>query len=195
MLECQQQKRWLYLDGYWQDFNFFHRNHPALTNVIQKARARYTSELAGWHEVRSVGVHVRQRIGYGASSGRAVFNARGMLVMEYYVAALREVFRCTPVRAVKLFGDDFAFRQELASLIQSLFGTSTEIMEGSSAVVDLLQMSSCSALVLSNSTFAWWAGYLNTTASKIMHPGVDIGGGPFWTPTTWHILPPPKWCS
>lgn len=189
MLECQQQRRWLYLDGYWQDFNFFHRNHLALTHVMQQARARHASELRGWHEVRSVGVHVRQRIGYGAS-GRAVFNATGMLVMDYYMAALREVFRCTPLRAVKLFGDDFAFRQELASLIQSLFGISTEIMEGSSPVVDLLQMSSCSALVLSNSTFAWWAGYLNTTASKIMHPGVDIGGSPFWTPSTWHILHP-----
>ena len=192
MLECQQQRRWLYLDGYWQDFNFFHRNHLALTNVIQQARARYANEHRGWHEVQSVAVHVRQRIGYGASSGRAVFNATGMLGMEYYVSALREVFRCTPLRTVKLFGDDFAFRQELACVIQSLFGISAEIMEGSIAIIDLIQMSSCGALVLSNSTFAWWAGYLNTTASKIMHPGVDIGGSPFWTPTTWHILPPQK---
>ena len=191
MLECQQQRRWLYLDGYWQDFQFFHRNHLALTHIAQQARARYASELRGWREIRSVGVHVRQRIGYG-DSGRAVFNATGMLAMDYYLAALREVFRCTPFQAVRLFGDDFAFRQELALLIQRLFGISAEIMEGSSAVIDLLQMSSCGALVLSNSTFAWWAGYLNTTASKIMHPGVDIGGSPFWTPSTWHILSPPR---
>ena len=194
MLECQQQRRWLYLDGYWQDYNFFHRNHPAFTRLIRQARERNASELRGWHEARSVGVHVRQRIGYGAS-GRAVFNATGMLAMDYYVAALREVFRCTPFQAVKLFGDDLAFRQELASLIRSLFGISTEIMEGSTAAVDLLQMSSCNALVLSNSTLAWWAGYLNTTASQIIHPGVDIGGGPFWTPSIWHILPPSKCCS
>ena len=189
MLECQRKRRWLYLDGYWQDFNFFHRNYLALINVIQQARARYASELRGQHEVRTVGVHVRQRIGYSASGG-AVFNATGMLVMDYYLAALREVLRCTSPGAVKLFGDDFAFRKELAFLIQSLFGISAEIMEGSSAVIDLIQMSSCSALVLSNSTFAWWAGYLNTAASKIMHPGVDIGGSPFWTPSTWHILDP-----
>lgn len=187
MLECQQERRWVYLDGYWQDFNFFHRNHPALTHIVKQARARYASELRGWHEVQNVGVHVRQRIGYGASGG-AVFNATGLLVMDYYLAALREVLFCTPVRVIKLFGDDLAFRQKLASLIQSGFGISAEIMEGSSAVIDLLQMTSCSALVLSNSTFAWWAGYLNTGASKIMHPGVDIGGSPFWTPSTWHIL-------
>jgi hypothetical protein len=188
-LECQKQKRWLYLDGYWQEFNFFDRNRLALMDIVQSARTRYARELERWRGVQSVGLHVRQRVGNSAS-GEVVFNASQVLTADYYLRALREVSRSTPLQLVQLFGDDLIFRQELASSIQGVFGISTEIIDGSSAGIDLLQMTSCGALILSASTFAWWAGYLNTTASRIVHPGVDIGGLPFWTPSHWHILAP-----
>ena len=188
-LECQKRKRWLYLDGYWQEFNFFDRNRLALVDIVLSAQKRHARELERWHGVQSVGVHVRQCVGNSAS-GAVVFNISPVLTADYYLRALREVSHSTPLQHVQLFGDDLIFRQELASSIRDLFGISTEIIDRSGAVIDLLQMTSCKALILSPSTFAWWAGYLNTTASIIMHPGVDIGGVSFWTPSNWHILAP-----
>ena len=189
MLECQKQKRWLYLDGYWQDFNFFDRNRLGLIDMVQRVEPRYARELHGGNGVQSWSARPAAR-GLQCLRPVRVRHFKAALSSDYYLRALREVLSRTPVRHVQLFGDDLIFRRELASSIQSLFGISTEIIDGSSAVVDFLQMTSSKALILSDSTFAWWAGYLNTTALTILHPGVDIGGASFWTPSNWHVLRP-----
>ena len=189
ILEPQDRKRWLYMDGYWQDFRFFDRRRPGLMEIAHQARVRRAEELAKWRGSRSVGIHVRQLVGYSAS-GRWVYDAKPILTMDYYLAALHQVVQQVPIDVVLLFGDDHEFRQRLAASVHNSLKIGTKVIEGSSSVADLLLMTCCDALVLSPSTFAWWAAYLNPAARIIVHPGVRDNGAPFPTPENWRILQP-----
>jgi hypothetical protein len=94
-------------------------------------------------------------------SGHRVMDLNHVLDHSYYVSATRLALREMPVKAILIFGDDIKFRRDLARSIGNICSAEVRIVEGNSAVSDLLMMSSCDALVLSCSTCAWGGGYLN----------------------------------
>lgn len=189
LLACQERRRWLYIEGYWQDFRFFHHTRSKLLCFAHQAKAARSDQHQCECRGPLLGIHVRQQPGRNAT-GAAVCDLQPGLDKDYYMAAARIAIRHMQSPMVLLFGDDLEFRQRLAQDLRHMGAAQTKIVTSEDAVNDLRQLASCDALVLSGSTFAWWAGYLNSNAHLIIHPGVDIHNNPFAIPSHWMIFSP-----
>jgi hypothetical protein len=187
LLECQVDRRWLYIEGYWQDFRFFDHTRVRLLRLAKNASAGLLQGRLAEHRRPLLGIHVRQQLDQSAT-GIRVCDLKPVLDRDYYLSAADVALRQMPGANVLLFGDDIQFRRNLADTIRAAHSSEVQIMEGYSAASDLMNLAACEALVLSSSTFAWWAGYLNPAAQIVIHPGIDNHGNPFAVPPNWRIL-------
>ncbi len=154
------------LDGYFQSERFF---KPVATLLRQHFSFRYppSDEAAVWLErIRrqtAVAVHFR-RGDYVQNPVHA--KTHGALGVGYYQAALRQVWRRDPTAVAFIFSDDIdavaeEFRPEGPH----------EFVLLPSALPDhesLRLMSLCQHQVIANSSFSWWAGWLNPGADKMV---------------------------
>jgi hypothetical protein len=79
----------------------------------------------------------------------------------YYREAIRRLNG--PGTTFVFFSDDLAWCRTAFADIRN-----AEFYQGDSDVEDLLAMSRCQHNIISNSTFSWWASWLNTTVGKIV---------------------------
>lgn len=81
---------------------------------------------------------------------------------DYYQKAIREF----PVDKYLVFSDDIAYCKDI-------WGTDLrfEFVERSNEVEDLNLMASCKSQIIANSSYSWWAAYLNPNKDKkIIYP-------------------------
>lgn len=67
-----------------------------------------------------------------------------------------------PDKQFLIFSDDPEFAK------QNFIGKMFQVMEGQTELEDFNQMASCEHNIIANSSFSWWAGYLNPNPSKIV---------------------------
>jgi hypothetical protein len=80
---------------------------------------------------------------------------------DYYEKSIKMF----PNKQFLVFSDNTKFAQEyMETLIDK---KEFQVMEGTE-LEDFNQMASCESNVLANSSFSWWAGYLNPNPSKIV---------------------------
>lgn len=63
-----------------------------------------------------------------------------------------------------VFSDDIAEIKEILSALSFDF----EYSENKDAITDMKEMASCQSNIIANSTFSWWAAYLNNNPDKIV---------------------------
>lgn len=78
--------------------------------------------------------------------------------MDYFEKAMDKVKE----KKFLVFSDDIAWCKK------HFIGNSFEIVEGQDEITDMSLMSRCSSNIISNSSFSWWAAYLNETPNKIV---------------------------
>jgi hypothetical protein len=107
-------------------------------------------------------VHVRRR-GYLRHS-----NSCGLLSVEYFSMALSVVSAKLPTSPIWVFTDSDSpiSDYERHFTINRQFGPDVDL----SPAETLLLMSQGAALVISNSTFSWWAAYLSKSGTPIVAP-------------------------
>ena len=168
------------LDGYFQSekyfknqrnevLNWFHPSTDSLRNVkkLQKTLPTERRNLIGVHVrlgdyVKLKGVHSDEKTGWA-------------LCKSYYSKALEQFPSTMPIA---LFSDD-----PIAAV--DLLPRKPEWVSpvSSPPATDLFLMSSIPNLVLSNSTFSWWAGWLNTNKHRVIFaPKYHIG----WRKKIWY---------
>jgi hypothetical protein len=151
----------VYLSGYWQsekyfsdvedqiraDFTFRDRMHPGAESVFERIKGE-----------ESVCVHVR-RTDYITNPTNALYGS------EYYRAAEEVVRERAITPAYFVFSDDIEwcknnlrFRGE-THFVSEDFGPWK-------ARDDLRLMSACKHFIIANSSFSWWAAWLNPVAGK-----------------------------
>jgi hypothetical protein len=99
----------------------------------------------------TVGLHVRRADYVGLSQ------AFVPLSIDYYRAAMR-LFPADSHFVV--FSDDPAWCRE------GFKGERVEVMSGNPGYADLYLMAACRHQIIANSSFSWWAGYLNGNPDK-----------------------------
>lgn len=97
---------------------------------------------------------------------------------EYLDLAIKYILDTTVANTFLVFSDDIPFTQQL---IESRFYQHCyfEFIEGRSEKEDIELMSSCQHNIIANSTFSWWAAWLNQNPDKVVvSPSKDNWFGP-----------------
>ena len=90
----------------------------------------------------------------------------GTLPIDYYKQAYNEILKKESIDKCFIFSDDI----EWAKLNLSFLPNSTFIssIEQNKDIVDFVLMQSCKHNIIANSSFSWWAAYLNSNPNKIV---------------------------
>lgn len=153
-----------YLDGYWQTEKYFLPIEQIIRQELTLAQPLppHLQELkARIHNTNSVSLHVRR----GDYANNPVTTAyHGLYSAEWYANAAAQIQQAIPEAHFYVFSDDY----EWVTNNIKLTGPCTFIKpspDGQEAQ-DLYVMSQCKHNIIANSSFSWWAAWLNANPGK-----------------------------
>ncbi len=167
-----------YLHGTWQSERFFApvanllRLHFSFRYPMQPAVAEMMARIRGGGP--SVAVHFRR----GDYQRNATFSQEiGVLDLGYYERALAQLAARHPGLTCYAFSDDLdAVEREFRPALPCVFVRATEHWHSYDKI---RLMSACDHAIISNSTFAWWAAWLNPNPAKsVIAPDPWFAGDP-----------------
>ena len=144
--------------GYWQYTQLYDNVLPLLRNEFCVRKEYYTSQFLGLRVAitneDSISIHVR-RGDYVTNDG---FN---VLPLSYYIEALKYV----KGTSLYIFSDDLAWCQK--NFTEELFPYNITFVKLAD-YLDFELMKLCKCNIIANSTFSWWAAFLNNNEDKIV---------------------------
>ncbi len=169
------------LVGDFQSYKYFKKNESNILHLFKPSyrTIEYLREkYAILTKLQTVSIHVRR--------GDYVNHPDSYLPTTLeYVQKARSLF--DDMHTFVYFSDDIEWcRENMTISDKDVF------IEGETDVMDLYLMSMMSHNIITNSTFSWWAAYLNQNAKKII-VSPEIWYGP--TMSDWYTkdLIPPEW--
>jgi len=156
-----------YLDGFWQSEKYF----KPIENILRR-EFTFKTPLSGINfqiaqninECESIGIHIR-RTDYIINS--QVLNFHGICDLNYYQEAINIISQKTSHPHLFVFSDD-------PEWVKTNFKTNLPLVcvdhnsisdKGSE---DMRLMSLCKHQIIANSSFSWWAAWLNINQNKIV---------------------------
>jgi Glycosyl transferase family 11 len=157
--------------GFYQSERYFAGHEPKVRSWFGPKRYEEAAISAHWDARRldpqnTVAVHVR--LGDYRRQGTAAAGEDGwILPRSYYDKALASFGAAYPIA---LFSDQPRAAREFLGREVAYLSNSSDIKR------DLFLMASCSRMVIANSSFSWWAAWLNPSAGKtILAPKYHVG--------------------
>lgn len=150
------------LMGTWQSWKYFINVNGLILNDFSFNEEYVPNENLDMIEKlknsNSVSIHIR-RTDYLSPHNKFL----GVLPMKYYQNAIEYISKRVYNPIFYIFSDD-------ADWVKSNIHLSYEsyVIEGNSPNVDLYLMSNCKHNIIANSTFSWWAAWLNANSEKII---------------------------
>jgi hypothetical protein len=154
----------LYLSGYWQSEKYFVGIEDQIRKIYTPATPldpRNADLVAEMKSSNSVALHIR-RADF-LLKRYEFFQAVGI---DYYRRALEDIQTRVANPRFFVFSDDIAWSKEQLKDIKNT--TFIEHNTGANSYKDMLLMSACRNQIIANSTFSWWAAWLNNFESKIV---------------------------
>jgi hypothetical protein len=148
------------LEGYWQNEMYFKDIAGIIFeqfNLVKKYHLT-KSDLLNANEVQKIAVHVR-RGDYLLKKNKTF---HGVLPIIYYLEAI-DYFRSKLKKPQFIFfSDDIPWCKKHFDFNDSSFSESGDEWE------DLLKMKNCNHFIIANSSYSWWAAWLNDSEDKII---------------------------
>lgn len=166
---CLNQHQSYYLRGVWANTKYFNHIRKQIVqtfsfppmeklekNLEEKMRAENT-----------IGIHVRR--------GDYVKYGFRVLGKEYYYRAIEYIEKVITNPQYVIFSDDIEYAKDLLNdKIEAYYVMQNQ---GKRSYIDMQLMSMCDHNIIANSTFSFWAAYLNANASKIViYPDLEVKG-------------------
>jgi hypothetical protein len=151
-----------YLNGYWQSEKYFKNiEHILRKEFVLKESLPSPSDALVDHiqKTNSVSVHIRR----GDYMAPKNIKTIGLLSPDYYSKAVELITKETSNPQFFIFSDDLDFAKTLSFPESSVYVTSDFGLED---YEELMVMSKCKHNILANSSFSWWAAWLNQNPSK-----------------------------
>jgi hypothetical protein len=173
-----------YLDGYFQSPRYFNDIRETLLEdftlaaPLSPAGATYLAQIKS---TTSVSVHIRRG---DYTNNPRVLAEFGICSRAYYEAAIAHMRAICPNPTFFVFSDDLAWvKENLAFGSEAIYVTH----ESLSDYAEQSLMSSCKHNIIANSSFSWWAGWLNSNPTKVV-----IAPTPWFasSPVDAHLIPP-----
>jgi hypothetical protein len=176
-----------YLQGYRQSEKYFLSIGQKIRDIFrirEEAISKVKDKGRQLSSVNSIAIHIRR----GDYSNKIVRDFHGILDETYYRAAIRHFETLYDDCHFLIFSDDPEWVNNKLS-----FHSVSEMISGkytSSAIEDFYLISQCKHQVIANSTFSWWAAWLNPNPGKIVvAPEKWFNNAPYDTrdliPETW----------
>ena len=181
----------MYLNGYWQSERYFKpvedklRNELCLVDKLGDTSRRFLDEIL---QCPAVSLHIR-RGDYVSNPSAALVH--GVCSLDYYYSAIRHIAARVENPYFFVFSDDPQWARENLKIS---FPVRFVAANGpDSGVEDMWLMKSCKHHIIANSSFSWWAAWLNKSSDKIViAPGdwfldknIDTGD---LIPDQWHKI-------
>ena len=151
------------LDGYWQSEKYFAHCRAEVLNAFGFK----------WALIPNIcSIHLRR-------GDYLLYPDKHPVINEKYLdKAIAYMGQKVGINTFIVFSDDIPYTRELIKS-RLYYGCSFEFMEGRTENEDLTVMSCCEHNIISNSTFSWWAAWLNQNPKKvIISPSKDNWFGP-----------------
>ncbi|RYY55791.1 MAG: alpha-1,2-fucosyltransferase [Chitinophagaceae bacterium] len=181
-------RKTVYLQGAWQSYRYFEKYRTGITPLF-RLDPEYTSSVEYKADeilaANSVSVHVRRN---DYLRMQIILEWHGIMSKEYYVAGLEELTRQVGALHVYYFTDDPQWVSE--NLMPLYPGQLISSEVSANHYQDFYLMSRCHHNIIANSSFSWWAAYLNEfPGKKVIAPKRWFDQGPKDT----QDLIPPAW--
>jgi hypothetical protein len=160
------EKESAYLEGYWQSYRY-----PESCEKIIRNEFTFKSEPVGLNydlaqnitNSNSVSVHIRR----GDYITNPNFNGvHGFIGLDYYLKALQQIEDIIELPKFFVFSDDIDWVKNNLKLSENACYVSHN--KGNRSYEDMRLMSMCKHNIIANSTFSWWAAWLNSNPKKVV---------------------------
>ena len=149
----------LILNGWFQSFNLVDGVHCSLIERLKDSDS--FSPLVNINRIEAIGVHLRFG-DYESSISTRKFH--GMTEISYFDDAIEYLrFSLTHIDKIVFVTDDLNRAKIVVGELRSCTEVTPIEIISSTPVNDMAILSSCSGIVLSNSSFSWWAGYFGSS--------------------------------
>ncbi len=156
----------IYFEGYFQSYKYFDPIKNELVNEISlkdKFHEYYQNISNQLQNINSVAIHIRRG---DFAENKKIKSIHQTINLNYYHQALELINSKVTNSIIFVFSDDIAWvKKNLSTKGQTIY-VSPE--KNSEATQELILMSQCQHQIISNSTFSWWAAYLNQNPNKIV---------------------------
>ena len=156
----------VFLDGYWQSESYFAGIHDILRDEYSPLipmSAEDESTAGQMNRCQSISLHIRRGDYVTNTAANAM---HGMCDLDYYERAIRYMAEKLTEPAFFVFSDDMQWVQENLLIDFPYY----HVKHNSTATdfQDLRLMSLCQHHIVANSSFSWWAAWLNPSAEKMV---------------------------
>jgi hypothetical protein len=149
--------------GYFQSEKYFNKYKKELIETYFRPKTeivQYINQKYPWINKDScLSIHIR------VGGDRPILqHSYKNVSLDYYTTAINTVLEKDPtVEQYVIFSDNIKYCTEI-------FGNNENItyIENEKSYIDLFLMSMCKHNIIANSTFSWWASWLNKNPSKII---------------------------
>ena len=157
-----------YYDGYWQNWRYFSEYSDIIRSLYQ-----FRPQLGGKNlhlietlrqPTQTVSIHVRR----GDYLKAKIY--AGLCGLDYYTQAISYIReRLNGDLHFLIFSDDQPWcKEHIAPLLGSDRQTYVDWNRGQESYIDMQLMSECHHNIIANSSFSWWAAWLNTHEGRIV---------------------------
>ncbi|SMC47925.1 alpha-1,2-fucosyltransferase [Chryseobacterium sp. YR221] len=149
-----------YYDGYWQNQEYPNYISQLLKDKIKlstESETRLSSLISQIKNTNSVSIHIRRGDYMNIAANAKIFH---ICDMDYYRKAIQLIKEKIDNPVFFIFTEDKEWAKD------NFKGSEFNFIEGNSAIEDMLLMSKCKNQIIANSTFSWWAAWLNKNENK-----------------------------
>jgi hypothetical protein len=172
-----------FLKGYFQSWRYFdliQKQFPTTKVMLLQESSQYQAALDRLKAADPICIHVRR------GDYNKLATTFGLLDEDYFLRAISKAGEIANSREIWLFSDEpLKVRLEFENIVFNLCPSEEYDLNDSE---NLLLMASSNTLIISNSSYSWWAGTLGNQNKKVIYP------------TPWHRsmpspvdLCPPGW--
>ena len=150
-----------YYDGYWQSYKYLSDIEIAPYKEISKKNFLVDKETQATKILsnESISIHIRRGDYLSIKKNSEIFS---VCDMSYYEKAILYITQRLPKPNFFIFSDDIDWAQ------RNFFGQQFYFIDGNIPSEDMHLMSLCKHNIIANSTFSWWAAWLNSNKNKIV---------------------------
>lgn len=163
----------MYYEGYWQHYSYFEEYRNEIIQVFQFNKELMCAEAKKiessiLQKQEPISIHVRR----GDYLSDKEFG--GICTPQYYKNAIDEIYKRCQNPYFYIFSNDIEWcRKHLSDFMQG--HKFVDCNKGEDSWCDMYLMSLCKNMIIANSSFSWWAAYLNLRKDKI------VFAPPIWT--------------